>query len=111
MRFIACMMYQGSWRGLPPGPIALLPRCRTDQRQVDFLRFVTVARIVGCRSEQQEAACNPGARHFPTEPGDLTPSVVVEELRVDIRCLVSLPPGHAWSRAAHPSNQLDTESG
>src|SRR5690242_11635654 len=111
MRFIACMMNQGSWRVLPPGPIALLPRSHTCQRQVDLLRFMAVARIVGCRPEQQEATRNSCAGNFPAEPNDLAPSVVTQELRVDIGCLVSLPPGHTRRHAAQLADQLDTETG
>src|SRR6267154_1863821 len=77
---------------LPPR-VTLLPRCRAAQRQVYFLRFVAVARIMRGWAQDQKAAGDPLARQgsIPA-PQNFAPSIVVEKGAVEIFRRVSLAP-------------------
>src|SRR5258708_26496400 len=76
-----------------PQRVTLLPRCRAAQRQIYFLRFVTVAGIMGGWAQDQKAAGDPLARQGSiSATQDFGPSIIVEESAIDILRSVSLAP-------------------
>src|SRR5882724_2161476 len=94
----------------PPGRVTLLPCCRAAQRQVYFLRFVTVAGIMGRWTQDQKAAGDPFARQGSVPaPQDFAPSIVVEKGAVEIFCSVSLAPGQRRRGAIDRGYQIEAE--
>jgi hypothetical protein len=83
-------MNYGSRRLFSPDIIALQPGSGSGQGHVDFLRFVPMARVMGCWSEEQEAARDSCAGELPAESHNLTPSVILEKLRIDVGYRVGL---------------------
>src|SRR5580698_10769573 len=104
------MMDQGSRRPLPPSFVALLPRCRAAQRQVHFLGFMKVARVVGGWTENQKTAGDLLAGPGTALTQDLGPSVIVEKSAIQIVRGIGLPPGQGRCLAAERRHQIIAES-
>jgi hypothetical protein len=93
MRFMASVMDHGAGGPLSPGGVTVFPSGDADERNIDFLRFVTMGWVRDVRTQKQYTTRQLFAGHGSGEAGELGPSVVLVEFGTGGRCGIAAAPG------------------